>query len=524
MLLVFALGFLVYQKVERHQRQLTQAAIAPREVDAAPTTDRQPVAASATDAAPADFGSTTEMAITDPLTVATAAEPSPFAAAAELPTENYPESAADSAPVFAFSEPMEEPTDQATDQLTDAAEPAVGMSVAEFPAEPDIDFPPESNAEPAADAPELLVMNEDDATALAVSESDTSSAFAAPEALPSADPAQSPLELSAESDSPATNFLDTPPLLLAAADPEQGDPAEGTLRTEPEAVELSAPGQPEGLPASKSADSPTAPQLPEFAFPPDAADVPADGEQMSKSAAFPAEAADSPEPAPLLALAEPQFSPGSTGPAGLVPPSEAFRAVTRPGASGARASRQGDSGSAGSTGADRDGRFSLAAFNTRNTAVQPGTDDGDKHPSVIVRNGENYSKISRRVYGTTRYFAALAVFNQHRIPNPDAMRPGMIVLTPDARVLEERYPQLFPDRQPKVEQSAGFLLLDDGSPAYRVGARETLSEISERFLGRSARWVEIYQLNRSVLSDPNILKPGLVLALPDDATEVQLVP
>ena len=143
---------------------------------------------------------------------------------------------------------------------------------------------------------------------------------------------------------------------------------------------------------------------------------------------------------------------------------------------------------------------------------------------MIVQNGENYSKISKRVYGTTRYFSALAVFNQHRIPNPNSMRPGMIVLTPDARLLEERYPQLFVDRQPKVEQPAGFLLLDDGSPAYRVGARETLSEISERFLGRSTRWVEIYELNRSVLADPNTLKPGLVLALPEDATEVQLVP
>jgi nucleoid-associated protein YgaU len=228
-----------------------------------------------------------------------------------------------------------------------------------------------------------------------------------------------------------------------------------------------------------------------------------------------------------LALAESQqqspfgeFNPGAASqpPATERNDSAGFRAVTRPAVS------QRSPTSPGATGADREGRFSLAAFNTQNAAVAAGKDDGEKHNSIIVQNGENYSKISKRVYGTTRYFSALAVFNQHRIPDPNAMRPGMIVLTPDPKLLEERYPQLFLDRQPKVAEPAGFFLLEDGSPAYRVGARETLSSISERFLGRSTRWGEIYQLNRSVLKDPNALKPGLVLALPEDATEVQLIP
>ncbi|HRA89422.1 MAG TPA: LysM peptidoglycan-binding domain-containing protein, partial [Planctomycetaceae bacterium] len=65
---------------------------------------------------------------------------------------------------------------------------------------------------------------------------------------------------------------------------------------------------------------------------------------------------------------------------------------------------------------------------------------------------------------------------------------------------------------------------DDGSPAYRVGERETISEISLRFLGRSSRWIEIYRLNQSTLGDPNKLKPGTILALPADAVEVNVVP
>ena len=100
----------------------------------------------------------------------------------------------------------------------------------------------------------------------------------------------------------------------------------------------------------------------------------------------------------------------------------------------------------------------------------------------------------------------------------------MVILTPTKEVLEERYPQLFLESQRKVVQPAAFLLMEDGSPAYRVGERETLSEISQRFLGRSSRWVEILRLNQPNVKDPNKLKPGLILALPADATEVSMSP
>jgi nucleoid-associated protein YgaU len=175
------------------------------------------------------------------------------------------------------------------------------------------------------------------------------------------------------------------------------------------------------------------------------------------------------------------------------------------------------------SGSGADGKFSLAAFNYQNGSAVEATEDGTKHDSVVVQQGENYTKISKRVYGTTRYFSALAVFNQNRIPDPSKMRPGMIVLTPEAHILEERYPQLFVDLQPRVTEPAMFMLLEDGSPAYRVGERETLSEISKRYLGRSSRWVEIYQMNESAVKDPNKLKPGTILALPNDAAEVNVM-
>ncbi|MEZ6132173.1 MAG: LysM peptidoglycan-binding domain-containing protein [Planctomycetaceae bacterium] len=141
-----------------------------------------------------------------------------------------------------------------------------------------------------------------------------------------------------------------------------------------------------------------------------------------------------------------------------------------------------------------------------------------------VQPDDNYWTISRRAYGTARYFSSLALYNQQRIPDPKKLRPGMKVLIPAPQILEQKYPELFEDQQPAVTQPRGFFLQADGTPAYRVGERETLSEISQKHLGRASRWIQIYRMNQNILKDPNILKPGTVIALPNDANDVHLVP
>lgn len=170
-----------------------------------------------------------------------------------------------------------------------------------------------------------------------------------------------------------------------------------------------------------------------------------------------------------------------------------------------------------------EGQFSVTAFRYQN-GVSSMQGDGETFEVVTVGDGENYWAISKRVYGTSRYFSALALFNQNRIPDPRRMRPGMKVLVPPEEALEQMYPELFRDQQPRRVQPASFLTLDDGSPAYRVGQAETLSDISQRLLGRSSRWIEIYRLNQHILKDPNKLKPGTILALPEDAVQVRVTP
>lgn len=49
---------------------------------------------------------------------------------------------------------------------------------------------------------------------------------------------------------------------------------------------------------------------------------------------------------------------------------------------------------------------------------------------------------------------------------------------------------------------------------HTVAQGETLSAISKKYYGTSARWREIYEANRVTMSSPDALKPGMVIKLP----------
>jgi LysM repeat protein len=49
---------------------------------------------------------------------------------------------------------------------------------------------------------------------------------------------------------------------------------------------------------------------------------------------------------------------------------------------------------------------------------------------------------------------------------------------------------------------------------YTVQPGDTLSSIAQRFYGSSADWPSLYQANRSVIQNPNLISPGEVLDVP----------
>lgn len=150
-----------------------------------------------------------------------------------------------------------------------------------------------------------------------------------------------------------------------------------------------------------------------------------------------------------------------------------------------------------------------------------------------VQPADSYWTISRKAYGTSRYFMALAELNKTRIPDPTKMKPGMIVQTPSRAVLESQYAALLPKgtalpatageaKAAPKSGTTGLTFTQDGRPVYRTGEKDTLESIAASHLGRASRWRQILEMNRDKLSDPNRLKVGTELELPPDASNVAL--
>ena len=70
--------------------------------------------------------------------------------------------------------------------------------------------------------------------------------------------------------------------------------------------------------------------------------------------------------------------------------------------------------------------------------------EGDPPDVYVVESGDNYWRISKKTYGTARYFTALARFNESRIPDPKAIRPVLYVFMPTAENLSLCLPHPLP--------------------------------------------------------------------------------
>lgn len=160
-----------------------------------------------------------------------------------------------------------------------------------------------------------------------------------------------------------------------------------------------------------------------------------------------------------------------------------------------------------------------------------------------VRPGDSYWSIAQAQYRAGRYSAALIEHNRTRVPNAERLQPGTRIELPPATELEARYAKLLqstpgpaggagtiattgqPAGSPGGASPGGrFFVSPDGAPMYRVGAGDTLSGIAQRHLGRASRWEQIARMNVDVAPQPDRLKVGTVLRLPDDASPVVVTP
>ena len=61
---------------------------------------------------------------------------------------------------------------------------------------------------------------------------------------------------------------------------------------------------------------------------------------------------------------------------------------------------------------------------------------------------------------------------------------------------------------------AAASFVDSTTVAHRIVDGDTLSKLAERYLGHGERYLEIFELNRDVLSSPDLLPIGAVLKIP----------
>ncbi len=212
-----------------------------------------------------------------------------------------------------------------------------------------------------------------------------------------------------------------------------------------------------------------------------------------------------------------QYGPATTGPSSY--------GATAPGASayGAGPSgldRHGSTGSTTASGAPLYGAGGATASSPIASSYSP---SGQRRAdgTYVVQPTETYWSISEKLYGTGAYFKALAEHNRDKVPHPDRLKVGDVIRAPTREQLEQTYADLCPKpshvdaaRRQAMSLASGPAQYGTGK-TYTVQQGDTLWDIAKYELGKPARWVEIYELNKEVLGeDLDHLRPGTRLALP----------
>ena len=111
----------------------------------------------------------------------------------------------------------------------------------------------------------------------------------------------------------------------------------------------------------------------------------------------------------------------------------------------------------------------------------------------VVQAGDDLWSLAERYYGEGYDWRKIAAAN-----------PGVLTGGPDRLQVGWRL------RIPDLDKDA-----DAGDRVITVRRGDTLSSIAERELGTSARWNDIFHVNRAQLSDPDELAVGMRLVLPE---------
>lgn len=128
-----------------------------------------------------------------------------------------------------------------------------------------------------------------------------------------------------------------------------------------------------------------------------------------------------------------------------------------------------------------------------------------------VQSGDTLTALSKRYYGSTRHTQFLIKSNPS-ITNPDRLKIGMVVrIPPKPAGAAPPGPQA--DRA--IKRTSGKIPSRNATRTYRVKSGDSFYVIARDVLGDSARWKELFELNRQAVGgDPVRLQAGQLITLP----------
>lgn len=118
--------------------------------------------------------------------------------------------------------------------------------------------------------------------------------------------------------------------------------------------------------------------------------------------------------------------------------------------------------------------------------------EGTQEYTVVA--GDNLSRIAERFLGNWARYHEIVALN--KIPDANKIFVGQKIKIPSSRI-----PQPSPQPVPSVR-------------THTVASGETLWAIAQKYYGTGVEWKKIYEANKDVIANPNIIRVGQVIKIP----------